>query len=186
MFGVQINLAGWSVEQAFAFSAFETPKWRLIASQFPCGSKGLETFNIRKSKVELYCSVKRSLLKELRQAKEEYDIPFMCFYVDLFTSKINNQKYVGIRTGYMNRLGQMKGNNIAIRVYTPMSHEFEIYAASELLIKWCHAVCAEFEISIEDDCLTSSSDSGPDVKRALEKLCSVMREWCISHWLRRA
>lgn len=143
-------------------------------------------FNIRKSKVEIYCAVKEDVLSDIRRIKADYDIPFICFYVDLFTSKTSNQKYVAIRIGYMQRSGFLGGHNIAVRAYSPCADDLESQAASELLVKWCGAIAAEFEIDIHKDCLTSSSDSGPDVRRALDTLVPVMREWCISHWMHRA
>jgi len=36
---------------------------------------------------------------------------------------------------------------------------------------------------VEDDVLTSCTDSGSDVKRALEKVFPTHRDWCVSHLL---
>jgi hypothetical protein len=39
----------------------------------------------------------------------------------------------------------------------------------------------EFGITPEQDILTSCTDSGSDVKKALEKVFPTIREWCVSH-----
>jgi hypothetical protein len=42
-------------------------------------------------------------------------------------------------------------------------------------------ILKEFSITPEHDVLTSCTDSGSDIKRALEQVFPTMREWCVSH-----
>ena len=44
-------------------------------------------------------------------------------------------------------------------------------------------ILKEFHIEAKDDVLTSCTDSGSDVKRALEVVFPTIREWCVSHLL---
>jgi hypothetical protein len=42
-------------------------------------------------------------------------------------------------------------------------------------------ILLEFSIDAEADTLTPCTDSGSDVKKALEKVLPTLREWCVSH-----
>jgi hypothetical protein len=42
-------------------------------------------------------------------------------------------------------------------------------------------ILQEFEVDAEADVLTSCTDSGSNVKRALEVVFPTHREWCVSH-----
>ena len=42
-------------------------------------------------------------------------------------------------------------------------------------------ILKEFSITPEHDVLTSCTDSGSDVKRALEQVFPTMQEWCVLH-----
>jgi len=55
--------------------------------------------------------------------------------------------------------------------------------ASDLLVDWMKLILNEFDIDAEDNVLTSCTDSGSDVKRALEVVFPTIREWCVSHFL---
>lgn len=71
--------------------------------------------------------------------------------------------------------------NIAVREFTSTSSERKSARASELAIAWMREICVEFGIDLQRDILTSSSDSGPDIKRALDIVFPTMREWRVSH-----
>jgi hypothetical protein len=49
------------------------------------------------------------------------------------------------------------------------------------LHKWSSGVLEEFGIKVMLDVLTSTLDSGSDVKRTLDILIDAWWEWCISH-----
>ena len=73
-------------------------------------------------------------------------------------------------------------HNLAVREYNPTPTEQRNDQASDILINWLRAVLIEFNIDLED-ILTSSTDSGSDIKRALEVVFKTLREWCTSHLL---
>ncbi|KAH8933905.1 hypothetical protein BDL97_18G055500 [Sphagnum fallax] len=57
---------------------------------------------------------------------------------------------------------------------------------STILHEWSLGILEEFGIKVMLDVLTSTSDSGSDVKRTLDILIDAWREWCISHLIRLA
>jgi hypothetical protein len=87
---------------------------------------------------------------------------------------------IGIRISYISE-GKIHSWNLAVRGYNPTADDMISTPASELLMKWCSVILKEFGIKEERDVLTSCTDSGSDVKKALEKVCPTMREWCVSH-----
>ena len=62
----------------------------------------------------------------------------------------------------------MKSWNLAVRGYNPTENEIEEGRASALLVTWLQHILREYDIDPEEDILTSCTDSGSDVKRALE------------------
>jgi hypothetical protein len=55
-----------------------------------------------------------------------------------------------------------------------------------LLADWASGILLEFGINVGRHVLATTSDSGSDVKRALEKVLGIYREWCVSHLIHRA
>jgi hypothetical protein len=82
----------------------------------------------------------------------------------------------------MNCSGGTLSHNLAVREYNPTPTERRNNQASNILINWLRAVLFEFNIDL-DDILTSSTDSGSDIKRALEVVFKTLCEWCTSHLL---
>jgi hypothetical protein len=78
-----------------------------------------------------------------------------------------------IRTGY--------APIILVRGYNPSREEVEVSSASELLEEWCSLILHVFNITPNQHVLTSCSDSGSDVRKAMQKVFPTMREWCVSH-----
>lgn len=97
----------------------------------------------------------------------------------IYTETNRNQKYLAIRITY-NYKGVQKSWNIAIRRCSPTAAERNITQASELLIQWMKGILLEFEI-VSKDIISSSTDSGSDVKRTLEVVFKTLREWCLSN-----
>lgn len=71
--------------------------------------------------------------------------------------------------------------NLAVRHYRPSAPDGVNEQASNLLKSWASPIADEFGIDIENDMLTSSTDSGSDIKRAIEVVLKVHSERCISH-----
>jgi hypothetical protein len=72
-------------------------------------------------------------------------------------------------------------HNLGVRAFQPAREEMENKAASELLVQWSVVILKKFAINPEQDILTSCTDLGSDVKKALEKVLPTIREWCASH-----
>jgi hypothetical protein len=100
--------------------------------------------------------------------------------IDLIQNEVQNKKMIGIRILYIYE-GKIHSWNLAMKGYNPTADDMISTPASELLMKWCSVILKEFGIKAERDVLTLCTDSGSDVKKALEKVCPTMREWCVSH-----
>ncbi len=178
----EVNLAAFACENSIAFNAFESPTWKVICSKLPVrNDTHMKTINLRRHYVEHYVSIKEHIIHNLQAAKDSYDVPFLPLSLDLIQINVQNKKLIGVKVSYVH-LGELRSWTLAVRGYSPTIHELEGEAkASELLMNWCKAILEEFKIDAEDQVLTSCTDSGSDVKRAVEQVLPTMREWCISH-----
>lgn len=171
------------------YNAFKGPTWNLIAHHIPTTTdKGLKNLDLRKPQVEQYHYMKSRIIAALTEAKRYYEgLPFLSINIDLYQNKVSNQKYIAIRVSWSQK-GTVMSYNLAIREYSPTFAERQTQQASELLVDWTRAVLDEFHLKAnasENDFLTGSGDSGSDVKRAMDVLLGIMREWCVSHLLHR-
>lgn len=83
-------------------------------------------------------------------------------------------KFIGIMAT-MNCSGVNKSYNLAVREYNLTLKERRDNQTSDLLINWLWAIFAEFNIDT-DSILISSTDSGSDIKRALEIVFKTLCE----------
>ncbi len=105
----------------------------------------------------------------------------MSLTLDLIQTEVQNKKLIGVKVTYIHH-GAMVSWNLAVRAYNPTAKQMEgEKKASELLMDWCKLILQEYNIHPEKHILTSCSDSGSDVKRALEVVFPTHREWCVSH-----
>ncbi len=177
----EVNISAFACENSVAFNAFGSPTWKLIAKKLPVGNvKSIQRLNLRKHYVEHYVSIKEKIISSIAAAKQEYNIPFLSISIDLIQNEVQNKKMIGVRVSYVHE-SNICSFNLAVRGYNPTREEIATSSASELLVDWCCLILKEFNIHPEQDVLTSCTDSGSDVKRALEKVFPTMREWCISH-----
>lgn len=177
----EVNIANFACENSLPYRAFQSDTWKIIAKKLPVGKQvGMQRLNIRKVYVEQYIAMKNSIISDIVHAKEMYNLPFISVSLDLIQNEVQNKKMIGVRITYASA-GKLVSYNIAVRGYNPTVDEMRMTSASDLLIKWLQIILKEFNIKADRDILTSCTDSGSDVKKALEKVFPTMREWCISH-----
>jgi hypothetical protein len=88
---------------------------------------------------------------------------------------------MGVKVSYVFG-GSIKTWNLAVRAYNPNHEDYGAgKQASELIMDWCKIILNEYKISTHQHILTSCTDSGSDIKMAVEKVLPTIREWCISH-----
>jgi hypothetical protein len=176
-----VHLSAFSCENSLAYCAFENITWKLIAEKLPVGnSKSLQSINIRKHYVEQYVSIKQHVIQCISSAKAKYFIPFISLTIDLIQNEVQNKKMIWVRISYVHE-NKLCSHNLGVRGFNPGREEFAGKAATELLVQWTTTILKEFSILPEQDILTSCTDSGSDVKKALEKVFPTFREWCVSH-----
>lgn len=136
---------------------------------------------MQKHHVEMYETVKRTIVSKIAEARRYYTIPFMSLNLDLIKSKTSNEKYLALRVCFNTRRQANIGYNLAVRRFAPTTDERLAEKASAVLDQWSQGVLSEFGIEVRRDVLTSVSDSGSDVKRTLQVLMDAWWEWCIFH-----
>ena len=178
----EVNLAAFACENSISFNAFESPTWKVICSKLPVKqSDNIKTINMRRHYIEHYVTIKDHIITVIQAAKESYNVPVMSLTLDLIQINVQNKKLLGVKVAYV-FMGSLKSWTLFVRGYNPTLQQLEgEEKASELLMKWCKIILEEFDIEAEDHILTSCSDSGSDVKKALEKVLPTMHKWCVSH-----
>jgi hypothetical protein len=179
----QINIAVFACENSLAFKAFQSPTWKLIADKLPVGGgRGVSSINIRTHYVEHYVTIRDKNTRNLQEARDFYNVPFLSVSLDLIQNAVQNKKLIGLRVSYT--IGpSLTSWNLAVHGYNPSEDEVTNERKSDLLVDWMKMILDEFDIDAEDNVLTSCTDSGSDVKRALEVVFPTIREWCVSHFL---
>jgi len=94
---------------------------------------------------------------------------------------MNNHKYLALRVCFNTSTRFNIGYNLAVRRFALTIDERQAKQLSTILHEWSLGVFEEFGIKVMLDVLTSTSDSGFDVKHTLDILIDVWWEWCISH-----
>jgi hypothetical protein len=141
----------------------------------------MKSINIRKLHVELYTTCKKIIIMSLAEARSFFTIKYLSLYLDLINSKMSNQKYLALRVCFNTSTRFNIGYNLAVCRFAPTTDEHQAKQLSTILHKWSLGVLKEFGIKVMLDVLTSTSDSGSDVKRTLDILIDAWWEWCISH-----
>jgi len=177
----EVQLGAWSVEHSISYNAFTTCRWQLIGRQLPVGEGGMKSINIRKLHVELYTTCKKIIIMSLVEARSFFTIKYLSLYMDLIKNKMSNQKYLALRMCFNTSTRFNIGYNLAVRRFTPTTDERQAKQLSTILHEWSSGVLEEFGIKVMLDVLTSTLDSGSDVKRTLDILIDAWWEWCISH-----
>ncbi|KAH8962363.1 hypothetical protein BDL97_05G098300 [Sphagnum fallax] len=177
----EVQLGAWSAEHSILYNAFTTCRWQLIGRQLPVGEGGMKSINIRKLHVELYTTCKNIIIMSLAEARSFFTIKYLSLYLDMIKSKMSNQKYLALRVCFNTSTRFNIGYNLAVRRFAPTTDERQAEQLSTILHEWSSGVLEEFGIKVMLDVLTSTSNSGSDVKRTLDILIDAWWEWCISH-----
>jgi hypothetical protein len=179
----QVNIVAFTCKNSLAYRAFQRPTWKMIAQKMPVvESHSLEKINLQKHYVEHHVTVKNIIQNEFQEAKKQYTIPFMSISFDLIQNAVQNKKLLGVPVSYIAG-GSVKSWNLAVRAFNPATDDMASRQASNLLIEWMIQILEEFSIEVEDNVLTSCTDSSSVVKRALEKVFPTHHEWCASNLL---
>jgi hypothetical protein len=110
--------------------------------------------------------------------------------LDLWTSKVSKQKFLGARVFYVNQDFTPESRLLGVKLFDP-PHDLVRFRngrrrLSDLLLLWLKMMLGEYHIQLSDF-RSSTSDSGPDVKRLLSKLMPDSSwDWCIPHLINRA
>ncbi|KAH8957250.1 hypothetical protein BDL97_07G082100 [Sphagnum fallax] len=177
----EVQLGAWSAEHSISYNAFTTCRWQLIDRQLPIEEGGMKSINIRKLHVELYTTCKKIIIMSLAEAHSFFTIKYLSLYLDQIKSKMSNQKYLALRVCFNTSTRFNIGYNLAVRQFAPTTDERQAEQLSTILHEWSSGVLEEFGIKVMLDVLTSTSDSGSNVKRTLDILIDAWWEWCISH-----
>ncbi len=141
----------------------------------------MKSINICKLHVELYTTCKKIIIMSFAEARSFFTIKYLALYLDLINNKMSNQKYLALRMCFNTSTRFNIGYNLAVRRFAPITDERQAEQLSTILHEWSSGILEEFGIKVMLDVLTSTSDSGSDVKRTLDILIDVWWEWCISH-----
>ncbi len=112
-------------------------------------------------------SIKQRIIERVNEAKMTYNISFMSLSLDLIQNEVPKRKMTGVRVTYMHN-SSLCSHNLSVRGYNPSREEIAASLVLELLVEWCSLILTEFAVSPEQDILTSCTDSGSDVKKAME------------------
>ena len=108
-------------------------------------------------------------MSSIKSAHDTFTIPFLSLYFVALRVCINTLEKVNL------------GYNLVVCQFAPTTRERQECQLSAILTNWADGILEEFDIDILHDVLTSCSDSGSDVKRALDVLIDAWWEWCILH-----
>ncbi|KAJ1393042.1 hypothetical protein B484DRAFT_340595, partial [Ochromonadaceae sp. CCMP2298] len=110
--------------------------------------------------------------------------------LDLWTSKVSKQKFLGACVFYVNQDFTPESRLLGVKLFDP-PHDLVRFRngrrrLSDLLLLWLKMMLGEYRIQLSDF-RSSTSDSGSDVKRLLSKLMPDSSwDWCIPHLINRA
>ncbi|CAM9751414.1 unnamed protein product, partial [Phaeothamnion confervicola] len=116
----------------------------------------------------------------LQEARDS-PVPLLHIFVDFWTSKISNEKYIGIRVIYVNVKFETVSALLGVRYFAPDSDVVDQAAfASDTQLQWVVAVLAEHGLQLKH-LAGSTSDSGSDIKHMCSVLLGVPWSWCLCH-----
>ena len=178
----QLLMTGMVFEKCIPFNFFEGEYFTRFLSTHPHG-KELKNFNPRKTLAEMYATFKLKVagLHE-SMVKAFPGLPYLNVNMDLYTSPVQNKKYVALRGNWYDGTRSDSAPSsvtFAVRAYSPARNG----DASEVLYEWMVAHLALYNIDYDLHVLSSTADFGPDVRKCFVTHASTPAEWCIAHLL---
>lgn len=139
---------------------------------------------LKRSLIEIYEYLLNETRKELLKAKESFQVPCMHLNADLYTSKMLQTKFFGVRVAFTDvKTLSMKAINLGVKEVNPDSEERDLFIHnSDLLSVYLKEILDEYGLSL-NDIVSATTDNGSDIKRLMEKTIERPREWCIAHLL---
>ncbi len=109
-------------------------------------------------------------------------LPRIFLSADLWTSKANHKKFLGVRVFWCDQDLQRHTAMIACSLYSPAFHLLRAgMAPSEVLYNYIVAALAYYNIRESEHVLGACADAGSDVKSCFQNYSSGSYDWCIAH-----
>lgn len=165
------------------FNIVEDPRMRYFFSHIPGFPKQLSVEAVRRHVIELYLSIKKSMVTTIDHMKSLHpNIPFFHLNVDLWTCVATKDKYLGVRVYFVDENFVYRSLLLACKVFKPASVIRSQERLSDILKSWVFDVLEEFHLS-QKDLMSSTTDAGSDIRRLCDVLLPSAWEWCIPHLL---
>ncbi|KAI9908451.1 hypothetical protein PsorP6_004599 [Peronosclerospora sorghi] len=134
------------------------------------GIVGGKSVAVAKKKADIDAADKESKIFNLYKKNPRSSvIPVIHLNLDLWTSKVSKEKYVGVRIYFIDIYWGLNSYILAINPFAPSSDVIKGNRFSEILQMWLRDILAEFGIRITD-IAGSTSDGGSDVQRGMTSL----------------
>ncbi|PXF43096.1 hypothetical protein BWQ96_07182 [Gracilariopsis chorda] len=180
-----INLVRLMVKKFLPFSMVSFSEFRTFIGVLDQKSElnnQLQPGSIRKLVVKIYIGTTSSLMKKLRKEISVTPLAFLHINVNLWTSRLSKDRFFGIQLFYVSREWEVKAVLLAVRHFCPSGNLLPGRSLSDILQLWTNKIILEFNVSY-DKILSSTSDTGSDVKRLCSVLIPESWEWCLPHML---
>lgn len=173
----------FTIKQYIPFAFGDNDGTRSFFGHISDGNFAVTSINSKATKhtvLELYVNQKVIQRKSYKGRKKLCILPGFGGNLDLWKSKVSNDKYIGVRLYFIDELWEYVTENIAVKLYKPSATVRGEEAASKLVLAFYEAVLDEVGLDLTDLC-ANTADSGPDVKRALNVLAERPYVWCNAH-----
>jgi len=90
--------------------------------------------------LEMYAAMTDDIRAEIEEVKKLQHLPFVHVNLDLWTSQITSDKYIGVHIFYMNG-ASFRDKLLAVRKYDPPSDFLEHHRGADVLVVYLRQVC---------------------------------------------
>ncbi len=166
------------------FAVVEDTSFRFFLSHITGAPATLSTKMLKRHIVEMYIATKQHTVQQLAAVKQAA-LGRACFHlnVDLWTSKINGNKYMGVRLYFVDTNFNYCSKVLAVQPFNPSTAlRAQEERLSDVLMMWLSGVLGEFSLT-PDDLLSATTDGGSDIRRLGNVLLPCEWQWCVPHLL---